>query len=186
MTHESLAEEVSRELTRREEKIVLAESCTAGMIASTLGGIPGISNYMCGSHVVYRADAKRRWLGVKKRTIKKHTTESHKTAVEMAVGALMRTPEANWSVSVVGHLGPDAPEEKDGVLYICIARRTKKNNIKIADMIEHKLSKDSRIRRQQQATESVLTFFVRCLSRKTQQEQAAAGAAAKKKKKVVA
>lgn len=170
MTNDSLAQEVARHLTLREEKLVFAESCTAGLCAATLGQIPGISNYMCGSAVVYRADIKRRWLGVRRKTIKKYTTESHETAREMAVGIMSRCPEADWGVSIVGHLGPDAPPEKDGVICICIVRRTKKGRLKVKDTQEHRLANDGRSKRQEEAVEVVLTHLTRCLTKKSQSE----------------
>lgn len=170
MNTESLAQEVTRHLTTREEKVVFAESCTAGLAAATLGQIPGISNYLCGSAVTYRADSKRRWLGVKKKTIKKHTTESHQTAREMAFGVLKMTPEANWGVAIVGHVGPDAPAEKDGVIYLAIARRTKKRRLKLKDTYEHRLASEGRARRQEEAVEVILTHLARCIQKKTERE----------------
>lgn len=170
MTNDSLAQEVARHLTLREEKVVFAESCTAGLVAATLGQIPGISNYLCGSAVVYRADIKRRWLGVRRKTIKKHTTESHETAREMAIGIMLKCPEAQWGVSIVGHLGPDAPPEKDGLIYICIVRRTKRGKLKVKDTQEHRLSTDGRCKRQEEAVEVVMTHLTRCLTKKSQSE----------------
>lgn len=171
MNLNKLAGEVVAELARREEKLVLTESCTAGLVAATLGGVPGVSNHMCGSAVTYRADTKRRWLGIKKKTIKKHTTESHEVAREMAFGALATTPEAKWGVSVVGHLGPDAPEEKDGVIYICVVRRSKDGKIKVKDTAEEKLGKDDRLKRQALATEAVLVHLFRALTKKSRREE---------------
>lgn len=166
-----LAAEVTRELMARDEKLVLAESCTCGLLASTLGVIPGISNYFCGSAVVYRADSKRRWLGVSKKTIKARTTESHHVAEEMALGVLKNTPEAHWAISIVGHFGPEAPEHKDGVIFVCIARRTKKGKLKVKDRLEHKLQKNDRQKRQKEATEIVLTHLGRLLSKKSATEE---------------
>ena len=47
-----------------DQKVVFAESCTCGMAAALLGEVPGISNYFCGSQVVYRDLSKIDWLGV--------------------------------------------------------------------------------------------------------------------------
>ena len=58
------AADVQRELQVRDLKLVLAESCTCGRIAATLGALPGISSYLCGSQVVYRNLSKQQWLGV--------------------------------------------------------------------------------------------------------------------------
>lgn len=169
--NESLANEIARLLADRNERVVLAESCTAGLVAATLGTVPGISSHLCGSAVVYRPDTKRRWLGVRKKTIKRASTESVECAREIAVGALKRTPEADWAVGVVGHMGPDAPEEKDGHLYLAIARRTRKGNIKIKDTDDHKLGSGDRVKRQQEATEVTLTHFARLLTKKHKQEK---------------
>lgn len=145
------------------ERVVFAESCTGGMIASNMAAVPGISNYLCGSFVTYRADSKRRWLGVGKKTINAFSTESGEVAEEMAIGALEFTPEANWALSIVGHLGPDAPQEKDGVIWICIARKTRKGKIKIKAITTHKLTGKERVARQRSATETALTLLSRAL-----------------------
>lgn len=163
-----------QELSERREKIVFAESCTCGLLASSLGQLPGVSNYLCGSSVVYRAGTKQRWLGVKKSTIRKYTTESQEVVEEIAQNVLQRTPEANWSIGIVGHLGPDAPKEKDGLIYICICRRTKKGRIKIKDHIEHRLKSKDRSKRQHEAAEVAFTHLARLLkkmSEKTLREQ---------------
>jgi len=157
------AETCSQFLVDLNEKVVLAESCTGGLVASTLASIPGISNYLCGSFVTYRASSKRSWLGVKKSTIKSFSTESLQVVEEMAIGALKITPEANWGLSIVGHLGPDAPQEKDGVVWICIARRTRKGKIKVKSVTSHKLNGTERVPRQRAAAEIALTLLSRTL-----------------------
>lgn len=179
---QTFLQEIGIILSNRGDKIVLAESCTAGAIAASLGSIPGISRYLCGSAVVYRASTKRKWLGIKKRTIQKFTTESHKMAQQLAINVLCSTPEAIWSLAIVGHLGPDSPLEKDGLLYICIARRTKKNRIKIKESLEHKLDKCGRNERLYLATEVALTHLARALKKKTELETNNK----EKKKKIVA
>lgn len=170
MTVTKIAQEVARLLSVRSEKLVLAESCTCGLIASTLGQIAGISSNFCGSAVVYRADSKKSWLGVSDQVITKHTTESHEVAEKIAIGVLKSTPEADWSIGIVGHLGPDAPPDKDGMIFLTIVRRTKRGKIKIKESIGHKLSCEPRGARQKEATEVALTFFARLLNKKSQCE----------------
>lgn len=156
-----LAKEVVKHLTSMGEKIVLAESCTGGMVSACMASVPGVSNYFCGSFVTYRPRSKRKWLDVAKKTIDRCTTESDEVAGEMAVGALEKTPEAQWSAAVVGHLGPDSPEEKDGMIHLCIARRTKKGKIKAKYIGQHILGDGTRTQRQRCATEIVLTVLAR-------------------------
>jgi PncC family amidohydrolase len=165
MANDSLARDVARLLADRGERLVLAESCTAGLLAATLGRVPGISNHLCGSAVTYRADLKRHWLGVKEKTIKRFTTESRQVAAEMALGVLCRTPEADWAVAVVGHMGPDSPKDKDGEVFACFARRTKKGNLKVKAALVHRCQSNERSQRQEETVGVVLAEFIRLLGR---------------------
>lgn len=118
------ATEVKEALTHQGQKLVIAESCTGGLVAALLTSLPGISDLFCGSAVVYRWDTKMKWLGVNSETLEKYTDVSRETAREMALGVLKQTPEAALAASITGHLGPDAPQEQDGVICIAVARRT--------------------------------------------------------------
>jgi nicotinamide-nucleotide amidase len=111
-------------LTAQDVKIVFAESCTGGLVAATLAGIPGASDILCGSLVTYRDDAKSKWLGISPRTLKKPGAVSEQVALEMAIHALEVTPEAGLSASITGHLGPLAPANQDGVIHCGIALRS--------------------------------------------------------------
>lgn len=193
-TNLGIAQSVQQCLVDLDEKLVMAESCTGGELASTLTRLPGISKNLCGSFVTYRPSAKLKWLGVQPRTINRYTAESEECVREMALGAIQTMPEASWSIAVVGHLGPDAPKDDDGMIYICIVRRTAKGNIKIKKELSHKLevvlggdSPEARIAgralRQRMATEICLTHLARLLTMRhsrhmSDQEQA-------KKRKVV-
>jgi nicotinamide-nucleotide amidase len=183
MRKDAAAQEVHRLLGIRDERVVFAESCTAGACSATMGAIPGASKHLCGSAVTYMPKVKRHWVGVKKNTIKKHTTESQNVANEMALGVLDRTPCANWSVAVVGHLGPDSPEEKDGQIFVAIARRTHKGRLKVKDTQEYICKsaegigdaggddgKRLRVMRQDEAVEVALTCLARLLNKKTEND----------------
>ena len=163
-----LAETIQRCLLDIDAKIVFAESCTGGEISAVMSRIPGISKVHCGSFVTYRPASKKAWIGVSRKTIKAHTTESIEVAREMAAGALKMTPEALWSLSIVGHFGPNVPPELDGQIFICIMRKTNKGNFKIRDELCHTI-KDvpERVARQKVATEISLTLLARTLMKRT-------------------
>lgn len=162
----SLAETIQSCLSELNENVVFAESCTGGEIASTMAKLPGISQNFCGSFVSYRGASKSEWLGVDCRTINKYTTESIEVAEEMAVGALKNTPEASWALAVVGHFGPNAPKDKDGMIYLCIVRRTSKGTLKVKELIQHHLIVEDRVSRQKTATEVCLTSLARILMKR--------------------
>ena len=58
------AEQLVRQLEQAGRKLVLAESCTGGLIAAELAKVPGVSNWLCGSAVTYRIPVKIDWLNV--------------------------------------------------------------------------------------------------------------------------
>lgn len=107
-------------LSKHGLKIAFVESCTAGMASALLARTPGISEHLCGSFVVYRANQKKRVLNISQDLIDKHTTESQEVVRQLAQNAYEITAEAHWVAAIVGDLGPGASEDKDGKVHICI------------------------------------------------------------------
>ena len=133
-------------------KIVFAESCTAGLVAATMGRIPGVSDYLCGSAVTYRGETKMAWLGIDASDLAKHTAVSQCVTEAMAENVLQRTPEASLAVAVTGHFGPDAPAELDGVVFISVAERT----APVTQTQRRTLTSTDRGERQTEAVQAVL------------------------------
>jgi PncC family amidohydrolase len=121
------ARRLARLLKKENLKIVFAESCTGGLISAALTRIPGISNYHCGSAVVYQLETKSEWLGVSPKLLKHPGPVSEKVARAMAEGVLAKTPHADVSASVTGYLGPDSPSGQDGLLFCAVAWRGARN-----------------------------------------------------------
>ncbi|HIR93432.1 MAG TPA: competence/damage-inducible protein A [Candidatus Egerieimonas intestinavium] len=108
--------------------LVTAESCTGGMLASRIINVPGASEVLKAGLVTYSNRMKRKYLGVKKSTLKTDGAVSEKTAREMARGGCEQT-EADVCVAITGIAGPDGgTEEKPvGLVYIgcCAAGKIK-------------------------------------------------------------
>ena len=117
------AQALANALRQHRRRIVFAESCTAGLVSATLARIPGISEWHCGSAVVYRLDTKHRWLGIPEVMLQNFGAVSREVAVAMATGVLNRTPEADLAGAITGHLGPDAPAGQDGLIWMAVAPR---------------------------------------------------------------
>ena len=110
-------------LKKRNSTIALAESCTGGLIASSLTDVSGSSDYFLFSGVTYSNDAKVKVLGVKEDTIKKYGAVSRETAGEMAQGARL-TAGADYGLSTSGIAGPDGGTEEKPVGTVCIGLAT--------------------------------------------------------------
>ncbi|MEQ1903382.1 MAG: nicotinamide-nucleotide amidohydrolase family protein [Pirellulaceae bacterium] len=135
--------------------VVFAESCTGGLVAASLTCVPGISQFLCGSAVTYRAATKEQWLGISISMLEQFSAESMIVSESMALNVLERTPEAHWSASITGHLGPNAPEERDGIVFIAVARRIDAGcRLVISRQIS--LSASDRVERQYEAARIVL------------------------------
>ena len=123
--YEIFSDELGRELRARRLTIACAESCTGGLLTSTLTDIPGSSSYVMGSVVSYSNDVKSRILHVSEETLLLHGAVSEETAREMAEGVrqLMQT---DIGVGITGIAGPDggSAEKPVGLIYIAAADRT--------------------------------------------------------------
>lgn len=121
----SIAQCVSEALRRRGWKLATAESCTGGMIASTLVDISGSSDVLEGGFVTYANQAKIDMVGVKAETLEQFGAVSDRTAREMAEGARRKT-KTDIAVAVTGIAGPDGgtAEKPVGLVYIATATAT--------------------------------------------------------------
>jgi nicotinamide-nucleotide amidase len=115
------AREAARLLESRRQRLVLAESCSGGLIASLLTEVPEISNVFCGSTVVYREASKRAWLGVGAADLRKYSAVSREVSEAMVRGVLRNTSEATIAGSITGYLGPSGKEV--GLVYFSVFRR---------------------------------------------------------------
>ena len=160
---DDLALAIRDNLRDRQLRLVLAESCTAGSIAATLGRIPGISNHLCGSAVVYREGTKREWLGVDENLLKTHTAVSAEVTAEITCSVLRRTSEAHVALGITGHLGPGAPERQDGLVFIAVWQRGDAGLPVELMSVSERLSAKGRGQRQAEATLYALQQLEICL-----------------------
>ncbi|MDR0452332.1 MAG: CinA family protein [Treponema sp.] len=100
------AEKLIRAASEKGLKVVLAESCTAGLASSLLAEVGGASGALWGSYVVYTPEAKRAMLGLESAVLEKYGAVSRETALAMAEGALRRSG-ADIAAAVTGLAGPE-------------------------------------------------------------------------------
>ena len=70
--------------------LVMAESCTGGLVGHRITNIPGSSDYYLGSVTAYAYEAKEALIGVKHETLLQYGAVSRPTVLEMAAGVRRR------------------------------------------------------------------------------------------------
>ena len=115
----TLIDQLFEKLLSKKWRLVTAESCTGGMIATAITDKAGSSAIFERGFVTYSNEAKIENLGVSPETLQKHGAVSEETAIEMAKGALQNS-HADIAVSVTGIAGPDGGSSKKpvGLVYI--------------------------------------------------------------------
>ncbi|MDR2771545.1 MAG: nicotinamide-nucleotide amidohydrolase family protein, partial [Clostridiales Family XIII bacterium] len=116
---EELAQVVARRLLAENISFSCAESCTGGMFASEMTGVPGISAVFERGIVAYSNRAKTEELGVSAEILERYGAVSRECALAMARGLAERTG-SRLAIAVTGIAGPGGgtPEKPVGLIYI--------------------------------------------------------------------
>jgi len=109
-------------LAQSGRTLVLAESCTAGLVSDLVARVNGASAVLWGSFVCYSPGAKELMLGIDGGFIARHGPVSREVAGEMAVRAL-RKAGASFSGAVTGLAGPtgDGSATPVGTVWVAFA-----------------------------------------------------------------
>ena len=110
--------EANRAIGRR---IVVAESCTGGLVTAALTEVPGSSDVLDAGFVTYSNDAKIDMLGISFDVIETFGAVSIAVAWAMARGALAKSG-ADVAVAVTGIAGPAGGSERKPVGTVVFAR----------------------------------------------------------------
>ncbi len=119
---QSLSETVGNLLKEKNFMLAIAESCTGGMLGSTIVDPPGSSEYFLGGTIVYSNQAKLFRLGVSPETLLNYGAVSEETAYELAF--LTRNLfKSDLALSITGIAGPgsDGSDKPVGTVWVGLA-----------------------------------------------------------------
>ena len=121
-----LSQRIVKLLNKKKLKISFAESCTGGLLASSITSISGSSKVFTFGLVAYSNQAKINILKVPKKIIIKHGAVSYETCLSM-VKNLYKISKTNISVSLTGIAGPKGGTRQKpvGLIYIGIKKGNK-------------------------------------------------------------
>jgi PncC family amidohydrolase len=150
-------------LRARNLKLVLAESCTGGMIGNRITNIPGSSDYYLGSITAYAYEAKEKILGVNHEALMKYGAVSREIALEMARGARRALAgsfplDSLIGISVTGIAGPGGgmPHKPVGLVYIGMSAQG-------GDWVWKYLWKGNRMENKVSSSDAALTLLLNYL-----------------------
>ena len=118
-----IAQKIVKLLKKKKLKISFAESCTGGLLSSTITSIKGSSKVFNLGLVVYSNQSKIKVLRVSKNIIKKYGSVSYQVCLAM-VKNVSRISATNMSVSITGIAGPSggSKEKPVGLVFVGIKK----------------------------------------------------------------
>jgi len=121
-----LSQKIVKILFKKRLKISFAESCTGGLLSSSITSISGSSKVFTLGLVTYSNHTKINILKVPKKIIKNHGAVSYETCLYM-VKNLNKISKTNISVSITGIAGPKGGTKQKpvGLVYIGIKKGNK-------------------------------------------------------------
>lgn len=119
-----IAQKIITKLKESNRTLSTAESCTGGLIASSITDIPGASKVFLGGMVLYATEMKLKLLGISEEVLA-YGVISSQMAEEMASKIRVLTG-SDFSIATTGNLGPDVMEGKPkGLIYIAVGTEKK-------------------------------------------------------------
>ena len=115
-------------LKKKKMKIAFAESCTGGLLSSSITSISGASKVFNLGLITYSNQSKIKILKVNRNIIKKYGAVSHECCYAM-VKNLSKISKANINISITGIAGPEGgtKEKPVGLVYIGVKKGNKIN-----------------------------------------------------------
>ena len=113
-------------LTKKKIKISFVESCTGGLLASTITSTNGASKIFNLGLITYSNQAKIKILKINPNIIRKYGAVSHECCLAM-VKNLSKISKANINVSITGIAGPrgGTKQKPVGLVYIGLKKGNK-------------------------------------------------------------
>lgn len=160
---DELEKEIGPSLVNSNYKLVVAESCTGGLISHRVTNVAGSSEYYLGGVCAYAYEAKRSLLGVKASTLENYGAVSRETVLEMSIGVRKlfseETPYENLiGLSVSGIAGPGGglPGKPVGLVWISLSSDK-------GTWAWHKVFEGNRIKNKEFSADYALTLLLQFL-----------------------
>ena len=121
-----LSKNIVKKLTKKKLKISFAESCTGGMLSSSITSVSGSSKVFILGLVTYSNESKIKILNISKKLIRKYGAVSEQVCKAM-VKNISKIGKTNMSISITGIAGPrgGTKQKPVGLVYVGMKRGNK-------------------------------------------------------------
>ena len=124
-------------LNRKKLKLAVAESCTGGMLASSLTSVSGASKVFSVGLITYSNQSKINILKIPKKIIQKHGAVSVQCCLSM-VNNLSKISKSKICISITGVAGPKGGTAKKPVGLVYIGLKNGKKIIVSKNLFKNK------------------------------------------------
>ena len=133
---------------KKNAQLLIAESCTGGLLSANITGIAGSSSVFSHGFICYSNESKKKFLNVNETTINTFGAVSYETVEQMLIGLCAQANSKTLAVAISGVAGPSGSESKPvGLVFIGVkisSCGTKKiTQLNFGELERHKIQQKS-------------------------------------------
>ena len=111
-------------------KLLIAESCTGGLLSANITKVAGSSAVFSYGFVCYSNESKKKFLNVSEKTINSFGAVSYETVKQMLTGLCNQAKSKTLTIAISGVAGPTGSESKPvGLVFIGIKISSHKTEV---------------------------------------------------------
>ncbi len=111
-------------------KLLIAESCTGGLLSANITKVAGSSAVFSYGFVCYSNESKRKFLNVSEKTINSFGAVSYETVKQMLTGLCNQAKSKTLTIAISGVAGPSGSESKPvGLVFIGVKISSHKTEV---------------------------------------------------------
>ena len=119
LKYNKLSKKLLEVCTKKNMKLLTAESCTGGLLSANITGIAGSSNVFSYGFICYSDESKKKFLNVNNETLNSYGAVSHETVKQMLEGLCDHAKSKTLTIAISGVAGPKRSESKPvGLVFI--------------------------------------------------------------------
>ena len=148
LNSQKLAKKLLEICLKENVKLLIAESCTGGLLSANITGVAGSSSVFSYGFICYSNESKKKFLNVTEKTIDSYGAVSYETVKQMLLGLCNQAKSKTLAVAISGVAGPIGSESKPvGLVFVGVrissCSTEKIAQLNLGDIGRHKIQQRS-------------------------------------------